>query len=78
MAIKEKGTIIGTIARPSLSLLKMIKRKEMAEMHRGRKNGSENILQYGHVSNRPLISEMRFTKRPRPRKDRAGFFLDKE
>jgi hypothetical protein len=56
----------------------MIKRKEMAEMHRGRKNGSENILQYGHVSNRPLISEMRFTKRPRPRKDRAGLFLDKE
>ncbi|MCD6353454.1 MAG: hypothetical protein J7M06_04500 [Proteobacteria bacterium] len=74
----EKITTRGIIESPSFSFLERIKINEMAEKHQGRKKGSANMLQYGHMRNRPLISDIVWTIKPSPRKDLANPSLDRK
>lgn len=75
MAAAEKITTRGIIESPSFSFLERTKIKEIAEKHQGRKKGSANMLQYGHMRNRPLISDIVWTARPNTRVDFANSFL---
>jgi len=73
--IREKITTSGMIRSPSFSFFRDIRIKERAEKQRGRKKGSANILQYGHIKSLPIVSESMLIKRPNPRKDKANLFL---
>ena len=77
MAISDRSAISGRRERPSFALLKTIRIREMIDRHRGRKNGSANILQYGHMKSLAAISESILIKRPPPKKQRADFSIDR-